>query len=214
MKKSNTQRNNLVELMKAMNVGDNDLSTKTGLPPTTIYRMKIGSTDPRYSTMKQLADFFKVTLGQIIGDEPLGPDVANSSDLKSGPSFSKIMVLNWDQVVSWKEAVRRVFGEKKWTYTDLVKSDNAFALEILSDEYGDLFPKKAMIFVEDVVPEVYPYYAMVAKKNSSEPFIMKVTRTVSGNYLTHPKDPQICFLLDAKVYDVLGVISGIKHALV
>lgn len=70
----------LTELMARERLSDNDLAARTGVPQPTISRIKSGeSRDPRDSTLRPLADYFRVSLSQLRGDVPLesaGVDVA------------------------------------------------------------------------------------------------------------------------------------------
>lgn len=209
MKEKPPERSNLIELMKALKVGDNELSAQTGLPPTTIYRMKVGTTDPRLSTMKALADFFQVTLGQIVNEEPLPADFLELNDkVNKNNTFFKIPVLGWEQASVWKEGALQQYTE--WTYTDVVQSEKAFALKIRSDEYGLRFPKGGVILVEDVLPESYPYYAVIFNLASQECSIVKVMQAASVVYLVHPENQAISFPLDAEKHQIVGVILGVN----
>lgn len=71
----------LTELMARERLSDNDLAARTGVPQPTISRIKSGeSRDPRDSTLRPLADYFRVSLSQLRGDAPLEPAGVNASD--------------------------------------------------------------------------------------------------------------------------------------
>ncbi|MDS4030393.1 MAG: helix-turn-helix transcriptional regulator [Candidatus Contendobacter sp.] len=62
-------------LMAREGLTDNELAARTGVPQPTISRIKSGeSRDPRDSTLRQLADYFRLTVSQLRGDVPLPAD--------------------------------------------------------------------------------------------------------------------------------------------
>lgn len=64
----------LTELMARERLSDNDLAARTGVPQPTISRIKSGeSRDPRDSTLRPLADYFRISISQLRGDVPLEP---------------------------------------------------------------------------------------------------------------------------------------------
>lgn len=196
--------------MKIHKISDNELSAKTGLPSTTIYRLKVGyTTDPRLSTLKRLADFFNVTLAQIANEEPLGPDFFRQGE----GTFFRIPVLEWKQAFEWKKVLIFLSNSNHsfWTYTDRVSLGMSFALKIESSEYGAVFPKESLICIDGSITNItYPHYAVVSDKLSQKSSIVKVTRGISNNYFVHPANDAIVTIFDAEKYQIMGVIVSIK----
>ncbi|MDG4550759.1 MAG: helix-turn-helix transcriptional regulator [Candidatus Contendobacter sp.] len=65
----------LNSLMVRERLTDNELAARTGVPQPTISRIRSGeSRDPRDSTLRQLADYFRLTVSQLRGDVPLPVD--------------------------------------------------------------------------------------------------------------------------------------------
>lgn len=61
---------NLRHLMDTAGVGENELARQTGIQQPTIHRIVVGtSRDPRRSTLQPLAEFFGVTVEQLINDD-------------------------------------------------------------------------------------------------------------------------------------------------
>src|SRR5579863_3717042 len=70
----NKQPVNLIisQLMEECGTKEAELARQVGIPQTTINRLLLGGTsDPRAYTLKPIADFFGVTIGQLCGFEPL-----------------------------------------------------------------------------------------------------------------------------------------------
>ena len=62
-------------LMAREGLSDNELAERTGIPQPTISRIKSGdSRDPRDSTLRPLAKYFRLSISQLRGDVPLPTD--------------------------------------------------------------------------------------------------------------------------------------------
>ena len=58
---------NLSDLLKNKGINENDLAKKLNIPYNTIHRIITGTTsDPRLSTLKQISDYFDVTIDDLI----------------------------------------------------------------------------------------------------------------------------------------------------
>ena len=65
----------LTILMAREGLSDNELAERTGIPQPTISRIKNGdSRDPRDSTLRPLAKYFRLSISQLRGDVPLPTD--------------------------------------------------------------------------------------------------------------------------------------------
>ena len=85
------------KLMEHLNMTEADLCRGVNLPQTTINRLLTGQTcDPRISTLAVLAEFFDVSLGQLIGKEKL---VLNPSYNQARGSI--IPVIDWANLQTW-----------------------------------------------------------------------------------------------------------------
>ena len=65
--------NVLLELIKKFGLNALELERLTGVPASTIYRLlKNKDGNPTIEVLKKLATFFKITVSQLIGEEPIG----------------------------------------------------------------------------------------------------------------------------------------------
>lgn len=84
-------------LMEHFKMSEADLCRGVNLPQTTINRLLTGQTsDPRISTLTVLAQFFNISLDQIIGKERL-----ILSSLHNQAKGSTIPVIEWANLQSW-----------------------------------------------------------------------------------------------------------------
>ena len=57
----------LKEYRQKNNISQKDLSKKLGIPPTTLYSYEQGVCDPNVNTLIKLADFYHVTIDELVG---------------------------------------------------------------------------------------------------------------------------------------------------
>lgn len=208
MKIYNTKSNNLEKLMIAFKLGDNELSEAIGLPSTTIWRLKKGETgDPTLSTLKMIARYFKVSIGQLVCEEPLGPDLTDCGADRA--IFSKIPVLDWGQLIESEKLLPSLTLQNhlSWTYTDT--GPNTFGLIIETEEYGSIFPKNALVFVSHSKEKIDPVYVIVAEKKSKKTAIFKMITSIP-DYLAHPTNTSMSFPFDESRYKIIGYILGVN----
>lgn len=102
---------NLSSLLKANNLSESALAIALNIPPLTIRRLSSGETlDPHVSTLKQIADYFDVSMDSLI--ETSGSHFMPVLQKKSMPTFlpilkwsiaSEIESVNDLDLASWKE---------------------------------------------------------------------------------------------------------------
>lgn len=123
--------NNLTMLIKKKNLSEGEIATALNIPVMTIRRLTSGeTTDPHISTLKQIADYFEVSIDSLIGGIDSTP--IELMHKKNMPCF--VPVLDWakmSQITSlkdidlstWKEWQPVILGEQH------TLSEDAFALE-------------------------------------------------------------------------------------
>ncbi|MCX7124282.1 MAG: helix-turn-helix transcriptional regulator [Gammaproteobacteria bacterium] len=79
--------NAISSLLDDCNVSETEICRQTNLPRATIYRLKEGLVDPRLSTLKTFADFFKISIDQLIGEK----EINNKTPCKS----FNIPIMQW-----------------------------------------------------------------------------------------------------------------------
>lgn len=76
----------LNSLMVRERLTDNELAVRTGIPQPTISRIRSGeSRDPRDSTLRPLAQYFRLTVSQLRGDMPLPVDRVTVTAMDHAP---------------------------------------------------------------------------------------------------------------------------------
>src|SRR5579863_2694446 len=123
-------------LMEECGISESELARQVDLPQTTINRLLLGGTsDPRANTLKPIADFFGVTIGQLCGFEPLSIHrIAGTLNYLNRKAWQFIPMIDWEQVKSWNFTKKNItpLQHKHWIGTERLLSDNSFALCSLS----------------------------------------------------------------------------------
>ena len=150
-----TLQENLNSLLKEARLSVTDLAKHTGIKQPVIYRITIGeTTNPNVQTLSPIANYFKVSISQLIGDEPLPNKRINN---QSGD----LAQVNTIPVYLWKDRLSEFLQSKiKLTPKSYIVSDalltntkNAFAIEVKDTSLEPTF-SKGSIFVID--PEKLP----------------------------------------------------------
>jgi len=68
---------NISALMETCGIDATELSSQTGLPTSTISRLRSNTTEssPNLSSLIPIADFFRITLSQLIGEDPINQSI-------------------------------------------------------------------------------------------------------------------------------------------
>lgn len=145
----NTLKKVLSFLMEECDITDADLSRETGIPTSTISRMRLSDTNPTIATLRPLAKFFSISMDEFVGDKPLD---ANRLPGLHNPTFftaCKIPLISWDFILDWLGNNKTHLKDYciKWLSSEKEVSPNAFALFILSDSYGVAHRKGAIIII-------------------------------------------------------------------
>lgn len=126
----------LRQLLHEAGIKESELARQVNLPQTTINRLLLGGTlDPRANTLKPIADFFGVTIGQLCGFEPLSSArIAGTMRLTNKQAWRFIPLIEWQQISSWVFTQHSLtpLNHKNWISTERMVSDNAFAIRSLA----------------------------------------------------------------------------------
>ncbi|EKD91679.1 MAG: repressor protein C2 [uncultured bacterium] len=81
-----------------------ELSREVNLPPTTIHRLITGkSTRPYKSSLKPIADFFSVSVDQLLGESPL----LSEKNIISKNAIRYLPFINWEMLSLLRNAQKK-----------------------------------------------------------------------------------------------------------
>lgn len=147
----------LSNLMVECDIDDAKLSRETGIPASTISRIKLNpDANPTASTLRPIAKFFGISISQLLGDEPLPQDRLPGTHNPTGFTSFRVPVIEWDWVNGWVENRGAAPREKltNWISTEKEVGSRSFALAIPTESFGIAFRKGSLIIVD---PDRKPY---------------------------------------------------------
>ncbi|KTD14336.1 helix-turn-helix domain-containing protein [Legionella israelensis] len=182
------------------------LARKLGIPTNKITRILNGDvTDPKASTLVQIANYFDITIEQLLGLEPIarhGEDLQQESTRRPLPVFEFSKGAEKSPPKEWY----------RWAENDV---DGEYcALSIDTDLYEPTFPQNSMLIInQDISPDDRSF--IVVKKNDSSTHYSIKKYVVEGNqnylYPINPKLPVEVY--DGNLYTVVGVILEVHQKL-
>jgi predicted transcriptional regulator len=156
-------KDRLKELLSHFNINTNALSKSCGIPQATLARLCSGHvTDPRVSTIKPIADYFNITFGQLLGEEPLPSDLTDKNALEKR-QYKKLPLIRWQQSKDYKNVVPNLNSSNcsDWVYSDeKIESKFVFALEILHHGLDPIFLKNSKIIIEPAASPIIGDYIL------------------------------------------------------
>lgn len=176
----------LNQLMTECDIDGVRLSKNTGVPVTTINRLRKGdpANNPTLTTLVPLAEFFTITVSQLIGDEPLSDDRRGGEHKPTLVAWKSIPHLTWEQAGRWLESKEKLATEiSQWTATDILISDNAFAITMEGDSMYPRFPEGTLFIIEPAQPIMNRDFVVILPKNHSKPLFKQVLIDGSDYYI-------------------------------
>lgn len=194
---------NLNTLMAKARINSNELARLTGLPATTIKRIRNNEqSNPTVSTLLPIAEYFSTTISELLACEEgfIGNISPKFYGLKSIP------LLSWRECVHFFSLDYSKINQRVPTEKDV--SDKSFSLKV---EESDLatFPENALILVD---PEMTPEssdFVIVAKSEHGIACIKKYIIETDQIYLKSLVKGIDIVPLTAE-YKILGVVVQYK----
>lgn len=127
--------NILRKLMEEGGLKEAELARQVNLPQTTINRLLLGGTsDPRANTLKPIADFFGITIGQLCGFEPISAQRISGSIHPNRAVWHSIPIISWENVTAWPFLKKNItpLTHSQWITTERSVSEHTFALHSLA----------------------------------------------------------------------------------
>jgi len=121
-------RDTLKELLARHRINATELAKRIDLPQPTIYRLLAGKTeDPKLSTLSNIADYFSISIDQLLGKVSL--DMHGSGQTGISRSLS-IPIISWQHAINPTEYIANLNANNytDWLTIDGDASDSSFGL--------------------------------------------------------------------------------------
>lgn len=140
----------LALLLGQQNITEAELSRQTGITASTINRLLLGTTpDMRVGTLRPIANFFNVTVSQLIGDEPISILDNNKYTAKK---VIQVPLIPWDKSAEWKSLANK-YTHSNWVYWTTVPAEagpSCYALE-MGDGHSFPFLSQSILVVDPLL---------------------------------------------------------------
>lgn len=162
--------NNLNLLMAETRLNANELARRTGVPPSSIKKIRNNDNpNPTLTTLGPLANFFSITVSQLIGDAPLKLEM-NQAQSTMLNLASQIPIISWDQAASLPIILNK---EHPFVFAERQYSKNTFGL-VIDENINEQFTKGTLILVDYNATFKGHDYALVLKENQKKPSIKQI----------------------------------------
>jgi SOS-response transcriptional repressor LexA len=200
---------NLNLLMSEIRISADELARRISLPASTIKKIRNRyNPNPTLATLQPLAQFFAVTLGQLVGNEPFPENRIKGRYKENNNTVTQLPVLNWDEVLTWPEqnALARATIASEYAY-----SENAYALIVEEQDWENLFPGTVLLIDPALTPEQRDF-VVTYKHGQTSPTLKQVLFDEEQIYLKSvlPSGNIIPLLPEHKL---LGVVVEFKKQL-
>lgn len=173
------------QLMKECGIIEAELARQTGLPQTTINRLLVGETlDPRANTLIPIAKFFGITIGQLVGQEPLNPNRINGTYSPTNKAaWAVVPLIEWVDAPAWLFQKNNVTpaAYTKWIISESDISEDSFALKTL-DFMEPRFRKGSTIIVDPHCDYKDGNFVVISM-NNAEPTVRRILKDGADVYL-------------------------------
>lgn len=155
-------RNSILNLLHTRNIHVSQLAREVNVPQPTMYRLLKGKTDDiKLSTLIAIADFFSVTIEDLIKSEQLHTIIKTPALL----SYRNIPIITWKDAVSFSHAVS---PEKMDVIcTNTIFSEKTFALRAKAS-FEPALVRDTLLIIDPKVDPIDGDYVIVSYAGSGE----------------------------------------------
>lgn len=174
----------LKKLLYDRRMNPSELAREVQMPTPTIHRLVTGkSTRPYRSSLEPIANYFHISVDQLIGNEPLTASWPTSSNNALSPEPSSIKLaplLDWDHLSDLNKASE--FAKKFVPIVGNVSKD-CFSLLMPDHSMEPLFPEQTILIFD---PDKKPYdrsYVLIQLEEVSVPIFRQLLIDIDKRYL-------------------------------
>lgn len=185
----------LKRLIAQQEITISQLARSTGILQPVLHRMTTGDTNnPRIDTLLPLANYFNISIEQLIGQVPL-----------SQKNISRhFPLIKWDKLTLSK---KRTDDTTVYFQSEKNVSADAFFLYVKDSTMTPLFNEDALLLIDPSIKPKNKDYVIVSVENQREPMLRQLWLNGSEAYLK-PLNPlfKTIFLDQKRRHRFLGVV--------
>ena len=201
---------NLNLLMAEGRLNAEELSRRIGLPASTIKKIRHNNdANPTLSTLSPLAKYFSLTIGQLVGNEPL-PGSRIKGSYKIAPEIlCHVPLISWQDAIIWPTTCD---DQSRPTITTEHKySKTAYALLVEEDDWENL-AKDTALLIDPSLKAEHRDFIIVHKDGQKIPTLKQALFDEGQMYLK-PVTQRYNIAAFTPEHKILGVIVEYKKHL-
>ena len=149
-------------------------ATKIGQP--VISRLITGETeDPKLSTLKALADYFNITINQLIGEAPL-----KETELNLKKQIKEIPIISWEEAATWPSISHK--KKRNTLFIDSPSHSCLYALLLEDSSMEPVFHKGTYLIIDSNKEPIDKSYIALPSKKQNIAFLRQLTISDGKNY--------------------------------
>lgn len=200
---------NLNLLMAEAGISADELGRRTGIPSSTIKKIRNRyNPNPTLTTLLPLAHYFVITLGQLVGDEPLPETRIKGSYQVNVEKLRQIPVISWEESFIWPGSINQ---EHSLISTENDYSENAYAL-LVEEENWENLAKGTALLIDPALEVEHRDYIIVHKQGQKTPTLKQALFDEGQIYLKPVAEGYHISILTAE-HKILGVVVEYKKNL-
>ena len=199
---------NLKRLMERDGINASELGRNIKLAQPIIHRLLTGkNTNPKLATIRPIADYFNVTISQLIGEDILSLD----GDKNAGAEWKQVPVVAWTDINATLASTEPVVSAQQVS-TDACISEQAYALVIEKSGLDPHFPKGAKVVIEPNRTPSDSDFVVVMTSEGGDAHIRQVVSDGADSYIKslNPALSKMNMVRLEDAYRMLGVVVQAK----
>jgi len=195
----------LAKLMREVGINEAELARKTNIPQPTLHRILSGATkSPRGASLAPCANFFSVTINQLMGADSLPEDRVAGTHNSRICGWTPLPIISWKQAAVWDKFQHELRDQnwKEWASTDLPVSDAAFTVIVAGDAMSPTFDEGTTLIVEpqlEAKNRDYVIVSLAGNDNATFRQILmdgddKYLKAINGEFRTMQLDKNNCIV--------------------
>jgi Cro/C1-type HTH DNA-binding domain len=168
----------LTNLMSNNSIDDALLSKETGIPISTIKRMRLNEdANPTGTTLAPIASYFKITIDQLLGLSPLDQVTSTPKQLRIVPVLTKDTIQPWLK----NELDNDIITE--WTKTSLDDS-KCYAIRCCSFTTSKKFHNQSIMIISPSMNPVAGDLIVISNQKFKYPTLLELHKTEEQYFVT------------------------------
>ncbi len=156
-------RKNLTLLMQAKNLTEAQLSRELSVAQPTMHKLMSGATtDPRISTLIPIANYFGISIDQLLGLVPFDPNMVAKAD-KILHSSIKLPILPWEHIVEHRKNLSdlTISNWSEWIAVNTPVNKTSYGTKIKNTSFPAPFSNSTVLVIDPSLPATNGSYIVL-----------------------------------------------------